>query len=434
METRDDQVIYLKDIFFSVLYQWRKVICAIIAFAILMGGIQAVKLVSGHAATQEAYEKELKAYEASVQGCKENIDAIIQNIETQKTYLYNSVRMKINPYRVCVGSLILNIKVNSQDAPSKVVTLLEVYSRMLGEAEALAAASEALQVDIEYLRELVSIKYVSDGTLLIVTVLGDTEDMADQLMITLKDYITSNYQQVKAGIGYHELVEVSRGVSHKTMLDLVGEKDNAENYLKTLEDGLKAAEREKNSLVHPWNNVLTKKTASIKILRDAIIGGFIGGLLMAVFAVVQHIFRKRIYSARTLKNRTGLKVLGCVPAGKKKRALDRLLRKLDGRTMKENVPFLQANMQNYYAGAKKILVTGIETDQGERIAEYLTQAGMPGVYCGNMMEDADTLTALASCDAVLVVAECNRTAYASINQSCEMIYQDATIGCVLING
>jgi len=432
--TRDDQVIYLKDLIFTVMYQWRRILCSMIVFAILLGGVQAIKLVSGHAATQEAYEKELKAYEASVQGCKENIDAATQNIETQKTYLYNSVRMKINPYRVCVGEMILNIKVDSQDPDSKVITLLEIYSRILGEAEALTVASEELEIDIEYLRELVSIKYVSNGTLLIVTVLGDTEETAEQIMLALKNHIDNNYQQVKAGIGYHVVAEVSSGISHKTMLDLVGEKNNAETYLKTLEEGLKAAEREKNSLVHPRNNILTKKTASIKIVRDAAIGGALGAMLMAVLAVLQHIFRKRIYSVKTLKNRTGVKVLGCVPAGKKKRGLDRLLMKLDGRTVKENIPYLTASLKNHYRNAQKILVTGIDTEQGEKITEYLTQAGLPGVYCGNLVQDAEAVAALTSCDGVLIVAECQRTDYASIRQSCEMIEKDIAVGCVLING
>jgi len=164
--TRDDQVIYLKDLVFTVLYQWRKVLCVTIIFAILLGGFEAVKLISGHTETQEAYEEQLQLYEENMADCQANIDAIIQNIEIQKAYLYNSVLLKLNPYRVCVGNLALNIKVDSQDPPSRAVTLLEAYSRILENGDALAAASEEMQVDTEYLRELVSFKYVTEGTLL----------------------------------------------------------------------------------------------------------------------------------------------------------------------------------------------------------------------------------------------------------------------------
>lgn len=432
--TRDDQVIYFKDLIFTVLYQWRKVLCFAVIFAVLFGGFQTIKLISGHSETQEAYEEQLRLYEENVIDCQENIEAIEKNIEVQKAYLYNSLLLKLNPYRVYVGNLVLNIKTDPLDPPSKVVTLLDAYSKILDEREALAAASEELQVEIEYLRELVSLKYNAEGTLLTVTVLGDNEDMVNQLINTLTDHIAASYKQVKSGIGNHTVAEVFRTVSYKTMLELEGKKTNAEAYLKTLEDSLKAAEKEKNSLVHPWNNMLTKKTASMKILRDAAIGGVLGAMLMAVLAVVLHIFRKRVYSAKTLKNRTGVKVLGCIPAGKKKKAIDRLLMKWDGRTVRENRPLLLANLQNYYRNAEKILVTGIDTAQAEMIAEDLTQAGMPGIYCGSLVEDAQAVAALASCDGVLIVAECYRTGYASIRECCEMIEKDKTVGCILING
>ena len=116
------------------------------------------------------------------------------------------------------------------------------------------------------------------------------------------------------------------------------------------------------------------------------------------------------------------------------KAIDRFLMKLDGRTIKENWPLLIANLQNYYRNAEKILITGIDTAQAQMVADYLTQSGMPVVCCGSLMQDAEAITELASCDSVLIVAECHRSCYTNIQQGCEKVGKDIPIGCVLING
>lgn len=210
---------------------------------------------------------------------------------------------------------------------------------------------------------------------------------------------------------------------------------DAAKQLSTLQKNVTTATEARDELVAP--------TASVPVMskKKAVIVAFIGAVIGAFFVVgmawFKHISGSALYSARTLKNKTGIKILGCLPDDSKKNAIDRWFRKLEGRSLDDkHLPIVAATVNNCFSGKKLLIVgQGAESDM-ETIAASLKKFDIQTVIGGNLPQRADTLEELPTCDAVLLVERCGVSHYANIDKTCERISdQDKPlIGCVVFGG
>ena len=138
---RDEQVIFLKDLLFAVLYQWKKILLAALAFAVLLGGYAAAKNV-GNVPSEQAeqqYQKDLEQYQIEKAALEQNIERTEQKIRAQQEYMENSLLMQLDPYAFFEGTMQLCIATDYQIQPGMAYqnpdytkSVLSAYQAMLG--------------------------------------------------------------------------------------------------------------------------------------------------------------------------------------------------------------------------------------------------------------------------------------------------------------
>ena len=150
----------------------------------------------------------------------------------------------------------------------------------------------------------------------------------------------------------------------------------------------------------------------------------------------------KVYSAKELKYRFKVKILGILPqAGKKKAGrIDRLISRLEGRILDRNVEreygLIVANICNYAEGAKSLLVVGsgaknLIEEVGENLKGRLPDVKIvPG---GNLLTEAESLKRLPECDSVVLVEQCGSSLYSLVEQEIEKIrdMDKKVVGCVV---
>lgn len=99
-------------------------------------------------------------------------------------------------------------------------------------------------------------------------------------------------------------------------------------------------------------------------IKYAVLGGVLGGFMVVFFICVAFLMSDKLYSAKELKNRYRIKILGTMPIRRKKPIgkIDAWLNRMEGRAVEGNADtgygLITANIRNYAENMKTILVTG----------------------------------------------------------------------------
>ena len=179
------------------------------------------------------------------------------------------------------------------------------------------------------------------------------------------------------------------------------------------------------------------ESGSSNPLVFAVIGAFLGVVIVAVCAWLSYICGSKIYNAKVLENRTGIRILGCVAADKKRDPITRWFRKLDGRAMHTAPDAVTVNIRNLAKDAKKLLVMGnFQAEAMADLTKKLEEGGISCVVCADPSVKADALEALPDCDKVVLVETCGQSRYEAVEWAIKTVedHEKPLLGCVLING
>ena len=412
---RDEQVIFIKDLIFSILYRWRKILIAAIVVAVLMGGLSAVLgLIGGNS-------------DAS------SNSALRDSARSQAEYLENSVLMNIDPHHV--GKATANVSIlaetfsaeGSNELTSYIGALLNGYSTAITNCLGTEEAAQALELTTADLLELVTVSTAihgpADGTLSVYAYHSDLEK-AEQIIEYILEKLPATTEMLKDSVANHTTSTVTAS-GIRPDLTLLERQTKA---LKTLDDMRTALDR------LPAEE--TGITFSLKgILLNAIIGAFLGGCLAVGVILVSHFSSTKVYSARTLTAWTGIKVLSCAEGTRPKGAIDRWLRKLEGRAEETALPVAATIAANYAVENADFLICA-DPACPEAVHKALVQKIPTAKLCGTVMEDISAVEALPGCGAVLLVAVCGKTRYSDISRQMQLIHDQnkPLVGCIVIDG
>ena len=212
--------------------------------------------------------------------------------------------------------------------------------------------------------------------------------------------------------------------------------------LSDLNDSILSLQEEKDGLTPP-KPIVVRLTSVVKdAVIFAVIGGILGVLLVVMIVWIRHMASGKIYSARTLTSRTGVKVLGCVCMTPRKNKLDRQIMVWEGRNTipaEKQYALLAYSIRSLCGDAQQLLLTGqTASDTRAAFADALRQV-MPGVQIvdnGSLLEDLEARKALKPETPVLLVEQCTVSSYASVEQAVEITaaHNASILGCVLLNG
>ena len=188
----------------------------------------------------------------------------------------------------------------------------------------------------------------------------------------------------------------------------------------------------------------SKEPSKLSVVKYAVLG-FAGGIFGVVFFYgITYILSDKIRGERELRERYGYYLLGTIPKLQKKKFLsgvDRFLQKLEEGSEQvaeeEAYGIISANITNLSPKESTILVTGtVETGKLKKlISEVTTRTeGVILAEGADMNVTASTLESLASCDAVILVEERDKSRRARIHREQESIavLNKAVVGYVML--
>lgn len=445
MNHKNERVIYIKDMLFAVLYRWRAIIIVALALALLLGGFRGISLLRSDVdlgAIQQAQED----YQLQAQILTQEVTALEEKIEAFSTYMTESPFMALNPYCVYIYEMHIYLDVPSTEAASGIRNtdpadpLLGVYRKLLLSEDTLGAISAALGLEGMNMEAIVDVNSDYTTNQLTIIVRQADQEKADIITDVLQTAVSNVRDAVTQIIGEHKMSVIRSSVSvhNDTDLALLQTKKNEE--LQKMKDTLKTRTAELNALAAPAVQPITKAQILLSAIKYAILGGVLGCFAVAFVVVFIHLARSKVYSRRTLEDQTGLCVLGCIPGSKKHNAIDRWLRKLEGRCTDSSEAYctlIAAHIRNLCGDEGALLLSGAAgADDRLCMLNALEAAGCKVIASGDLLHNIDTANALAGATCVVLLEQCGKTRYASALEAAELA--EATgkpvLGCVLIDG
>ena len=332
----------------------------------------------------------MEIYEAEKAAMDQRVTTLQKSIVERQTHLENSMLMKLDPYNHYEAQLTISVQVEADTSGFSgafdTQAVLEAYREVLTEGSFLAQLAQQLQLQEQYVSELISSEAVSIG--------------ADTVTVCIKCDSTES------------------AAALAEMLSALTDARNKRNAL-TKPDAADAGASVKNAILL------------------AVVGAFAGVFVTVCLLWIGHIGSGKVYSGRTLCNRTGVKVLGCVDSGSKRGPIQKWLRKLEGRSVSTDPTVIAADI-SFRTGAEKLLVAGNNEASRKALVKVLQEA-MPQtkiLESGNLLESREALAALVECEAVVLVETCGSSRYQAVLQQTEKMkdYGKQLIGCVLVDG
>lgn len=444
---KEEQMIYMKDLIFAALRRYRAVLAVALILALALGGMQVFSGLSAKQAPVDSTVMEtLQAqYEMDKADAERLVETAQNNLDSYKDYHANALLMQINPYGHYEARLSLYIQTDYQirpelvyQDPDRTSAVLSAYEVVLRGDAVLKAMSTALNTEAKYISEVFTVRKTDqNGTLQLVVKLP-TEDAAKALLPVLAEQADAAQDLVEKTVETHTVTVVESSVVAMVDASVAELQQKNKDRVSVLEKALTDAQAVLEGVEVP----VAVTTASVKsVLKRAVIFAVLGGVLGAFLTVcviwVMHIVSDKVYGARNLTDRTGVKVIGAV-AAKAEKGLDSWLNKQEGRDVAPadaRLTTLAVDIRCRLGDGKYLLVTG--SGDAQALVEALSRH-LPGVQVesGNILQSAAALQSLKACDAVVLAETCGVSRYSVVERQVRVIedYNKQLLGCVLIGG
>lgn len=448
---KNEQVIYLKDLLFAALHRWRAVLVTALIAAVLLGGIKCIshRRDASGTETDAQYQAALEQYALNAEVLTTKVEILQERLESQQNYLENSMFMSLNPYEFYAATLSLHVDTGYQIIPSQTYQTVDKTAAVLAAYEAsflgenvVQQLADTVNTQPQFIQELVTCTATPSSGAIIVTVSCVTNDNAKAVLEVLAAQVDALHESISGSVVEHTVSILDQSVTRKVDLTLATKQSEVTDRLNTLQKSLTEAEQQLNALVAPVSGASDNSSLGKTVVIFAVLGGILGAFLCVCVIWVMHITSNKVYSARTLRDRTGVKVLGCLNSSSQKCAIDRWLLKKEGRCINDisvQAALLATNIRNRCNDSSHVLVTGSHAAEARKTLVQALQAAMPGVKVTNaesLFSSADALAALAACDKVLLTEQCGISQYSKVSEEIEVIrdHNKELIGCVVLNG
>ena len=437
---RNEPVVFVKDMLFASLYRWRQILVVALIFAVLLGafaGLLEWKKVSANISHEE-FAAIKQEYEIERQRLQKKMDNCQNLVDSQEAYNVESPMMLLDPYQVYTASIELTVWPSEMVAGQETVDIagpvLNAYAAHLKSDRVINQAAEEIGMQSKYLLELVNIANggLETRSLTVKVSFASAED-AQKVLDILVASVEVAGAQIEKNVGKHNATVVVSGVDERVDPLLIDQQKLAQTRLKDLKTQQAEVQKELDSLKAPAAIAGVSKK---KIVLFVIVGAILGMALVVGIACFRHIAGGVVYSGRTLKNCTGVKLLGNLMLNKPNCKVDAWLRKLEGRCVTDETAVVAATVKNYCRKGDKLLLVGTCDEANEKVAQLLKDADVFVDTYGSLLSSAAALAALPQCDAVLLVECCGVSKYQDVRVTLERIQDQnkPVIGCVLLEG
>lgn len=442
-----EQVIYPKDLLFAALYCWKTALVLGLVLAVLLGGLQLVNGISddaADAAAQAAYNKAVAEYEAVKAPLEAYEDRCEEDIEKQAQYMQQSVLLSLDPYAHYRGIIRLYISTDYQIQPDKTYQtpnmsnyLLANYQAFLQSDNAVAALAETAGLEWRMMNEIYSVYYDTEIGVLAVHIRHNDQAVTEALLEQVYSMVTEHQSQLNEVIAEHEISVLYQDASLVVDTSFTSVIRESREHMDYLKEELRKVREELGALTPPAQPQLGNSAVKKAVILGAL--GFVAGFaVVAVCAWFGHMESDKIYSARLLSIRTGVKILGTVNVTKFN-WLDRMIRKWEGRDnadSTEKAALLACDLRNRFPEGKLLLTGSGSKEERVQLLQAFRAAGVDAVDAGKLTKDKEAIEALKSVDGVVLAEKCGRGTCTGVFQQAQIVedYEKVMLGCIVLNG
>ena len=431
---KQERELRLKDLVFGVLRRWRSVLVLALVCGLALGGFAFLKNRNANPQTADrtAYLQELERYQQQYTAKEYEVQWLSNRVEQYRTYMKQSVMMGIDPTAVCRAEVDIYIVGSDEELARR---MLDDYRAALSDGAFVQSAAQTMGIESKYLWELITVSVketvIGESTQRYINVVIDhsTLEGANQLLNLVADRIHGVEPAVQEALGTHTLeLAVQEASIRVDTSNLAGRQWLEQERMSEYERTLASAEKALAALTPPAEPA-NPQAAGGNVVKLAVVGALLGGVLGCGWGVLAILFGDKLYSVSDLQGRYRVKILGSV-AGKGKRcAIDKLLDRLEGRRSKDtpdNDALVAAITEKQLDGGAGLLV-----GDGNRIADLAKRLGM--TLTAQRLTDSEGLKQLECCDGVIVLCVCGKDRYSQMEKTMEMVENlgKKVYGCIV---
>lgn len=458
--------------------RWRVLIVMMIVFALLFGGVKAVRIRGEMAAESSAAEElskngsgasssgaalssdeaesedtepdEYKKYKTTKAALEKQVAAATESLGDLKTYMQNSVLYNIDTNEVHRANITYYVKtpyeVAGQMAFSYENSVIAAYISYINSDEFFSNLDS--DIDEKYLRELIK-AYASDkGYTFTVSIVGDSDEFVHDLMENAEKEIEDKKDTVTADISDHTITVIDQNefVTSDTSLqnaatygiNVAYAQSSVNDRVSALNNSITNANAQLKNLTEPdesSSGTISKSTALHQIVKYAVIGLLVGIIIFFCYYAVIYAASGRIIDLRKFTSAfRRVNLLGDYykPMKKGSLAFDRFLAKHDGRRRGEDdyenvMKLSSANLSNILASlgdAGRLLITGTADEKDMENFEttfksYMENENVKAVSSvartKNIIADFEGSKALADSDYIVLIESKEKSSISDVS-------------------
>ena len=382
---------------------WKLILLSGLILGALFGCYKIFSIHSNKEAMIEEYdnyEAKLQAYRTSVKDYKKSIADYQASIADLSDYCENSPKMKLDTYHCPTSTADLKVSAPAggtitQDVINAIKTAIynEVYY-----GNSLNEVAAKNNMTVSDLRELVTVKLETSGSSIRLTVIADSEEVAEAMREDILTAIESKHQAFASASGEYSLKVFNKGTMTITDTTLQTYQQKQQDLLAKLQTTCYTAQNQSLQLVKPVSvPKYSKKYMLINGIKLGIVG-FVGGVVLAMIAFMFLIIRDgKILTPDEIDGEYGLRTLA---------------------------DFSGSSAE----GSTKIGIAGTIPDKkiGSLVAllnekAEAAKAAFRFVEIPNLMTDAKSLKSLTSVDGVILSEEIGKSDYTTVRREVAIV-------------
>ena len=471
--------IYIRELFFRIFSNWRKIIIWMIVFAVIANIFFCIKYYRAISAAAEQKEQteeiDISTYrnalsEDDAKDVENNFDMYLKHRDAYDKlmeYCNDSTYMNLDPNSVPMVQMEYNInncdfakdyinllssQIQSDDIANVIIDALRLDtepSYIWELAEFMDAGQDAIQSDTTAVIEQ---EKDNNSLVMIVKVMGETLDSAKQMSDILNDEIlniTDNLRKQYGTVRIEKIGEIESTVIDETLLlrqqDYSGRVHNIKSYLENIKNSMTASQESYyNALIDDYEidmgiqeSEIQQETEPVEMtmqyfnIKYIIAGLFLGAVLACCYICVPYVLGNKFQTPYEVSDCFGITLLGAVDVEEKKKRnnfIDKQIRRYfrknnEGSSLKEKMSMIETDIGVVCKkqGLKKVFVTSsVQTDKIKAIKEALQNLGEKNelelTMGESVLADNHSLEQLSESEGVILIEEIASSNLADINE------------------
>ncbi len=434
----------VKDIFWRILFDWRRLMIAgILGAALMVTALYLKDKIEYNEGKESNSLEEINEEEES--DSLEKIEALLQKkVDEKQSYINNSLKMAINADEV--NTLVLTWYVESSYGSEEdyAASVIDLYKNFLQSENLLEELSEYMGCDSRYVSELIEVILpVSDASSVFSfrIIYADCE-MLEQVAKVVQEMMLQIEPVFSEKIGDHSLMLLSESITVETDSELA-------TYQFLVHMELREAQAALDDMKDQVENGDDEEIESVSQvgLSNAILGFVIGVFLRIVWIVCGVLFSPKLQRIEELEEMYGVRSLGVISDIKLHGFIDKWLFKFKNRKeiqLSEGI-VLQMIVSNIELACQrkkttKIYLTSSDIEKMDQrfmssIIDGLKEYGIEAIYGKNINYVAEAVRQMTKIGLVIVVEQTDVSLYTEIERTLKAIEQQEVdlVGGIGIN-